>query len=103
MVICYSNCILTTSQKTLKGRLGQSVRCLTADTCLTAGTCLAADPGVTSSITARSHAFVEIDHEISSMFIFLPFTDFARYKRMYVHEVLVNRLVNIAKRKSVVR
>ena len=26
--------------------------------------CLTADPGVASSISARSHTFVEIDHEI---------------------------------------
>ena len=30
------------------------------------------DPGVTSSIPARSHTFVEIDHEIISMVILLP-------------------------------
>ena len=29
-------------------------------------TCLTADPGVTSSIPAQSHTFVEIDHEIIS-------------------------------------
>ena len=35
--------------------------------------CLTADPGVTSSIPARSHTFVEIDHEIIiSMVILLP-------------------------------
>ena len=41
----------------------QSVTCLAADTCLTA------DPGVASSIRARSHTFVEIDHEIISTVI----------------------------------
>ena len=35
---------------------GQSVTCLATDACLTA------DPGVGSSIPARSHTFVEIDH-----------------------------------------
>ena len=30
-----------------------------------------ADPAVASSIPARSHTFVEIDHEIISMFILL--------------------------------
>ena len=30
-------------------------------------TCLAAEPGVTSSIPAWSHTFVEIDHEIVYM------------------------------------
>ena len=38
-------------------------------------TCLTADPGVASSIAARSHTFVEIDHEIISTAILLPTTD----------------------------
>ena len=42
------------------GRIAQSVTCLTAD------------PGVASSIPARPHTFVEIDHEIMS--ILLPST-----------------------------
>ena len=42
----------------LPGRVAQSVTCLATDACLTA------DPGVASSIPARSHTFVEIDHEI---------------------------------------
>ena len=42
------------------GPVAQSVTCVTAETCLTA------DPGVVSSIPARSHTFVEIDHEIIS-------------------------------------
>ena len=45
--------------------LGQSVTCLATDACLTA------DPGVASSIPARYHTFVEIDHEIISMIILL--------------------------------
>ena len=32
-------------------------------------------PGVASSISARSHTFVEIDHEIISMVILLPSAD----------------------------
>ena len=32
-------------------------------------------PGVASSIPARSHTFVEIDHEIISMVILLPSAD----------------------------
>ena len=48
------------------GRIAQSVTCLATDAKLTA------DPGATSSIPARSHTFVEIDHEIISMFILLP-------------------------------
>ena len=51
------------------GRVGQSVTCLATDACLTA------DPGVASSIPARSHTFVEIDHEIISTVILLPSAD----------------------------
>ena len=40
------------------GRVTQSVTCLATDACLTA------DPGVASSIPARYHTFLEIDHEI---------------------------------------
>ena len=44
----------------------QSVTCLATDASLTA------DPGVASSIPARFHTYVEIDHEIISMVILLP-------------------------------
>ena len=37
--------------------------------------CLTADPGVASLISAWSHTFVEIDHEIISMHILLLSTD----------------------------
>ena len=50
----------------LPGRVAQSV------TCLTTYASLHADPGVASSIPARSHTFVEIDHEIISTVILLP-------------------------------
>ena len=50
-------------------RVAQSVTCLATDACLTA------DPGVTSSIPARYHTFVEIDHEIISTVILLPSAD----------------------------
>ena len=50
----------------LFGRVAQSVTCLVTDAMLTA------DPGVASSIPARSHTFVEIDHEIISTVILLP-------------------------------
>ena len=50
--------------------------------------CLTADPGVLSSITARSHIFMEIDHEIISTAVLLPFPDSRRvgvnYKQKYV-------------------
>ena len=39
-------------------------------------TCLTADPGVPSSIPARSHTFTEIDCEIISTATLLPSADF---------------------------
>ena len=51
------------------GRVAQSVTCLATEACLTA------DPGVASSIPARSHTFVEIDHEIISTVILQPSAD----------------------------
>ena len=56
-------------QINLPGRVAQSVTCLATDACLTA------DPGVASSIPARYHTFVEIDHEIISTVILLPSAD----------------------------
>ena len=53
----------------LPGRVAQSVTCLATDACLTA------DPGVASSIPARYHTLVEIDHEIISTVILLPSAD----------------------------
>ena len=53
----------------LPDRVAQSVMCLATDACLTA------DPGVASSIPARYHTFVEIDHEIISTVILLPSAD----------------------------
>ena len=53
----------------LPGHVAQSVTCLATDACLTA------DPGVASSIPARSHTFVEIDNEIISTVILLPSAD----------------------------
>ena len=47
----------------------QSVTCLTTDARLTA------DPGVGRLITAWSHTFVEIDHEIISTIILLSSAD----------------------------
>ena len=48
------------------GRVAYSIMCLATDASLTA------DPGVTSSIPARSHTFMEIDHEIISTVILFP-------------------------------
>ena len=58
--------------------------------CLATAGCLTADPGVASLILARSHTFVEFDHEIICM---------VSYKLKYVHEVLVNRLFKLAQEK----
>ena len=49
-----------------RGRVVQSVKSLATDVSLTA------DPGIASLIPARSHDFVEIDHEIISTVILLP-------------------------------
>ena len=43
--------------------------------CLTTDVRLTAEPEVASWIPTGSHTFVEIDHEIISMVIFLPSTD----------------------------
>ena len=80
------------------GRVAQSVTCLATDASLTA------DPGVVSwTIPARSHTFVEIDHEIIPTVILLPsaesFKKGVSYKRKYVHEVLVNCLFKLAQEK----
>ena len=48
------------------GRVAQSLTCLATDASLIA------DPGVASSIPARFHTFVEIDHGIISMVTLLP-------------------------------
>ena len=67
---------------------------------------LTADPGVVSSIPARTHALVEVDHEIIYSHS-TPSTDRKKvvvsYKRKYVHKVLVNCLVKLAQERSVVR
>ena len=94
------NCLTQLSR--IPGRVAQSVTCLATDACLTA------DPGVASSIPARYHTFVEIDHEIISTAILLPSADLSRrvvvsYKRKYVHKLLVNRLLKPAQEKSVVK
>ena len=52
--------------KDVPGRVAQSVTCLATDASLTAYS------GVASLIPARSHTFVEIDHEIFSTVILLP-------------------------------
>ena len=79
------------------GRVAQSVTCLATDASLTA------DPGVMSSIPARSHTFVEIDHEIISTVILLSSESFKKgccqLQAKYVQEVLVNCLFKLAQEK----
>ena len=58
--------LLNTSVLPKPDSVAQSVTCLATDSSLTA------DPGVASSIPARYHTFVEIDHEIISTVILLP-------------------------------
>ena len=69
--------------------------------------CLTVDPGVSSSIPARSYTLVGTDHEIISAAILLPSFDsrgvVVSYKRKYLHKVLDNCLVKLAQELSVVR
>ena len=57
------------SDKPALGHVVQSVTCLPTDEHMTA------DPGMVSLIPARSHTFVEIDHEIISPVILLSSTN----------------------------
>ena len=82
----------------LPGCVAQSVTCLATDASLTA------DPGAASSITARFHTLVKIDHEIISTVILLPSAESfkkgcCQYKRMYVQKVLVNCLFKLPQEK----
>ena len=63
VIFCFQLLNKTLTCTSPPGRVAQSVTCLATDACLTA------DPGVASSIPARSHTFVEIDHEIISTVI----------------------------------
>ena len=77
------------SSQHIRGCEVHSVTCLAKDACLTA------DQRVASWILARSHTFVEIDHETIYMVLLLPPLIHSRkgcYKRKYVHVLLVNRL-----------
>ena len=75
--------------------------------CLATDACLTADPGVASSIPARSFTFVEIDHEIVSTVILLPSAD--SFKKGYCQlqakvceriTPVVNRLLKLAQEKE---
>ena len=76
----------------------QSVKCLATYASLTA------DPGVPSSIPARSYTLVEIDHEIISTVILLPSAESfkmgcCQFKQKYLQEVLVNCLFKLVQEK----
>ena len=72
--------------------------------CLATDASLTADQGVVSSIPARSHTFMEIDHEIIPTVILLPSAESfkkgcCQLQRKYVHEVLVNCLFKLVQEK----
>ena len=82
----------------LPGHVAQSVMCLATDACLIA------DPGVASSIPARSHTFVDIDHELflwsfSSLLLNHSRRVGVSNKRKYLHKVLVNCLFKLVQEK----
>ena len=86
----------------IPGHVAQLVTCLVRDAKLTA------DPGVASLIPARSHTFVEIDHEIISTVILLPSAESfmkgcCQLQAKVCARVLVNCLFKLAQEKSVVR
>ena len=86
----------------LPGRVAQSVTCLVTDAKLTA------DPGVASSIPARSHTFVEIGHEIISTVILPPSAESfmkgcCQLQAKVCARLLVNCLFRLAQEKCVVR
>ena len=68
MSSAYSICCIYSNQRQT-GRRSAVGNVLATDASLTA------DPGVASSILARSHTFVEIDHEIISTVLLLPSTE----------------------------
>ena len=76
------------------GCLAQSVTRLATDASLTA------DPGVTSLIPARSHTFLEIDHEIiSTVILLLSAESFKNGCCQLQAKALVNCLFKLAEQK----
>ena len=67
-----ANYLLEIRRSFIPSHVAQLVTCLATDVCLTA------DPGVASSITAWSHIFMEIDHEIIYTVILLPSDSFKK-------------------------
>ena len=102
-ITCCSGCTTRTLHMPKPpGRVAQSVTCLATDACLTA------IPGVASSIPARSHTFVEIDHEIISTVILLPSADSfkkgcCQLQVKVCARITGNQLVQACPGKSVVR
>ena len=97
-ILCYKEQGLIS----IPGRVAQSVTCRVTDAKLTA------DPGVASLIPARSHTFVEIDHEIISTVILLPSAESfmkgcCQLQAKVCARLLVNCLFKLAQEKSVVR
>ena len=91
-------CWKVKSKPLAPGRVAQSVTCLVTYAKLTA------DPG----IPARSHTFVEIDHEIISTVILLPSAESfmkgcCQLQAKVCARLLVNCLFKLAQEKSVVR
>ena len=81
------------------GRVAQSIACLTTDARPTA------DLGVASLIAARSHTFVEIDHEIISTIILLPSPDSFKIGLLSVtnESMCTKNWLTLVQEKSVVR
>ena len=82
----------------LPGRVAQLVTCLATDASLTAY------PGVASLIRARSHTFVEMDHEIFSTDILFPSAESfkkgcCQLQAKVWHKVQVNCLFKLAHEK----
>ena len=101
-VTVYSNIFTCWVHSQGPGRVAQSVTCLVTDAKLTAY------PGVASSIPARYHTFVEIDHEIISTVILLPSAESSmkgccQLQAKVCARLLVNCLFKLAQEKSVVR
>ena len=70
-VICVSS-VVEYEQWKLNSDCAKCLHCSLCSSSSLSFECLTADPGVGSSIPARYHTFVEIDHEIISTVILLP-------------------------------
>ena len=82
----------------MSGRVAQLVTCLVTDAKLTA------DPGIANSIPVRSHTSVEIDREIISTVILLPYAEslmkvVVSYKGKYVHDYWLTACSSLPRKK----